>query len=378
MHTPRAVVAVFAVILTVAALSACSWKGLNSLPLPGTEGGGAGAFTIQAQLPDVSNIAANSRVRLGDVNIGTVTKIERQDWHALLTMTLNGDVNLPANSTVKVGQTSLLGSLHIELAPPTDAPPTGRLRQGSLIPLSAGGDYPTTEQTLAATSLLLNGGGVGQVQDITTALSTAFGNGREDQLRSLITQLDIFVSRLNDQTADIIAASDSLNRLVAQFARQKPVLDRALDTIPAALKVLDGERENLVEAIDKLGKFSALAADSVNQTRDALVQELKDLGPVLQSLADAGPALTRSLGLLSTYPFPKDTITKWVRGDYANITVVADLTLSRLDASFLTGTRFEGNLTNLEMQWGRTIGQLPSPYTAANPLLAPYKFDQGP
>ena len=57
---------------------------------------------------------------------------------------------------------------------------------------------------------------------------------------------------------------------------------------------------------------------------------------------------------------------------------VVDLTLSRLDSSFFTGTRWEGNLTELEMQWGRTIGQLPSPYTSVNPLLAPYHFDQGP
>ena len=33
-----------------------------------------------------------------------------------------------------------------------------------------------------------------------------------------------------------------------------------------------------------------------------------------------------------------------------------------------------GNLTELEMQWGRTIGQMPSPYTAGNPLIAPYHF----
>ncbi len=377
MHGRRGLTALVAIVLTVA-LSGCSWQGLNSLPLPGTQGKGSGAFTIQAQLPDVSNIAPNSRVRVGDVNVGTVTEIRRQDWHALLTLRLNGDVDLPANSTVKIGQTSLLGSLHIELAPPSDAVPTGRLHQGSLIPLSAGADYPTTEQTLAAASLLLNGGGVGQLQDITTALSTAFGNGRADQLRSLITQLDIFIGRLDDQTEDIIAATDSLNRLVEKFARQKPIVDKALDTIPAALKVLNDERDHLIEAIDQLGKFSALAADSVNQTKRPLVQELKDLGPVLQSLADAGPALTRSLGLITTFPFPKETLSKWFRGDYANITIVVDLTLSRLDASFLTGTRFEGKLTNLEMQWGRTIGQLPSPYTAVNPLLAPYKFDQGP
>ena len=50
----------------------------------------------------------------------------------------------------------------------------------------------------------------------------------------------------------------------------------------------------------------------------------------------------------------------------ANISVIADLTLNRLDSSFPTGTRFEGELTELEMRWG-TIGQLPNPYTSANP-----------
>ena len=107
-------------------------------------------------------------------------------------MRINGDVDLPANATAKIGQTSLLGSLHVELAPPTGVPPQGKLHNGSLIPLSHGGAYPTTEQTLAAVSMLLNGGGLGQLQDITEALSTAF-RGREQDLRSLIGQLDKFI-----------------------------------------------------------------------------------------------------------------------------------------------------------------------------------------
>jgi phospholipid/cholesterol/gamma-HCH transport system substrate-binding protein len=278
---------------------------------------------------------------------------------------------------VKMGQTSLFGSLHVELAPPTDTPPQGKLQNGSLIPLSAAATYPSTEQTLAALSLVLNGGGIGQVQDITQALSTAF-SGRADDLRSLIVQIDKYVGYLNDQKDDIIAAADSLNNLVGQIAAQKPVVDKALQTIPDALAVLNGQRQNIADAIGQLGKFSALAADSVNQTKGALVQEFTDIGPVLASLANAGPALTRALSVLPTYPFPKETLTKWNRGDYANLTAVIDLTLSRIDSSFFTGTRYEGNLTELEMLWGRTIGQLPSPYTAANPLIVPYHFDQGP
>ena len=365
-----------ALALVVAGQSGCGWHGLNTLPLPGTAGGGPGSFTIQAQLPNVTNLQPNSRVRVNDVTVGNVTKVEMQGWHALLTMTLDRDVDLPANATVKLGQTSLFGSLHVELAPPTDAPPQGKLHDGSLIPLAAASTYPSTEQTLAAISLVLNGGGVGQVQDITEALSTAFA-GRADDLRSLIVQLDKYVGYLNDQKDDIIAAADSLNNLVGQIAAQKPVVDKALKTIPDALAVLSDQRKTIADAITQLGKFSALTADTVNQTKGALVRELTDVGPVLKSLADAGPALTRALGVLPTFPFPKDTLTKWNRGDYANLTAVIDLTLSRLDSSFFTGTRWEGNLTELELQWGRTIGQLPSPYTAVNPLVVPYNLDQG-
>jgi phospholipid/cholesterol/gamma-HCH transport system substrate-binding protein len=375
---------VIVAVVSTGVLSGCAdWRGLNSLPLPGVEGTGPGAFTIQAEMPDVDNIEPNSRVRVGDVNVGHVRRIERQGWHALVTMELNGDVELPANATATLGQTSLLGSLHIELAPSTGVAPEGKLKDGSRIPLSSSRAYPNTEQTLAAVATLLNGGGIGEIQDITEALSTAF-TGRENDLRSLISQLDVAIGHLDDQKQDIIAATESLNNLVGQFAAQKPVVDKALRTIPDALAVLRDQRANLAEALVQLGKFSALAADSVNQTKEALVQELQDLGVVLQELANAGPALTRALSFLPTFPFPKETLTNWMRGDYANLTLIVDLTLSRIDQGFFTGTRWECDLTWLELQWGRTIGQFPSPCnaggpgTAGNPLVAPYRLDQGP
>ena len=165
----------------------------------------------------------NSRVRVGDVD----GRHRHQDRAPGLARAgddaLNGDVDLPANATAKIGQTSLLGSLHIELAPPTDVPPEGRLHDGSLIPLSHGGAYPTTEQTLAALSMLLNGGGIGQVQDITEAFSTAF-RGRENDLRSLIEQLDTFIAlpQRPDRTTSSRPPRAS-TAWSAQFAEQKPV-----------------------------------------------------------------------------------------------------------------------------------------------------------
>lgn len=120
-----------AVGLTVAlGVSGCQWDGLNSLPMPGTEGTAPGSYHVRIQMPNVTTLTRNSPVRVHDVTVGTVSGIEVEDWHALVTVTLNPDVRLPANAVAKIGQTSLLGSNHLELSAPTDQPPEGELKPG--------------------------------------------------------------------------------------------------------------------------------------------------------------------------------------------------------------------------------------------------------
>ena len=72
--------------LVLATVSGCDFRGVNSIRLPGTKGYGEGSYTIRAQMPDVQNLQQNSRVRVNDVTIGNVTKVELQGWHAMVTM----------------------------------------------------------------------------------------------------------------------------------------------------------------------------------------------------------------------------------------------------------------------------------------------------
>ncbi len=210
-----------------------------------------------------------------------------------------------------------------------------------------------------------------RLQEITQAVAKAFA-GRENDMRSLLHQLDEFIAGTNAQTDDIIAAAENLNALTGQFAAKDQVVDRAVTTVPKALAVLAQERAAIADAIDQLGKFSAIAADTVRQSKQSLVENLRNIAPVLRRLADAGPSLTKGLDGLATYPWPTSTVRNWFRGDYANLTMIVDLTLSRIDTGIFTGSRWEGNLTQLELQWGRTIGMQPSPATAGNPLTFPY------
>ena len=183
-----------AVIATCVAISGsgCAFGGLNSLPLPGTVGHGAGSTTYHVQLANVGQLESNSPVLVGDVVVGSVGKMTVTDWHADVEVSVKPGVVIPANAVATVGQTSLLGSMHLGLNPPLGQAPSGVLQPGATLGLKRSSTYPSTEQTLSALSVVVNGGGLGQIGDIVTEFNAALG-GREDKIRDLLSRLNDFV-----------------------------------------------------------------------------------------------------------------------------------------------------------------------------------------
>ncbi|MGC0364389.1 phospholipid/cholesterol/gamma-HCH transport system substrate-binding protein [Rhodococcus sp. 27YEA15] len=366
----RRVIPTILATVVAASTASCGWAGVNSLPLPGTEGVGEDSYTVTIEMPDVSAVQQNSRVRVSDVTVGTVTSIKLEDWHALVTVSVNGSVVLPANTVAKVGQTSLLGTLHLELAPPLGEAPVGALADGDRIPLSRAGQYPTTEQTLASVSTVLNGGGLGRLQEINTELNAAM-NGREGEIRSFLTQLDVFIADVDRQKNDIIYAMDGMDRLAAEVVGRTDTMETALEAIPPALAVLAEQREQLARAIGSIGGFADVSHQALSRSFDDIAANLGHLGPVMREIADAGPALLDGLDVIPAFPWSADGIEKFIRGDAGNLSAVIDLTLGRIDNGLLQGTPFDASLTAIETAMGRTEGRQPSPSTTTNPLTAP-------
>lgn len=362
----RTAIAAVALGLTLT-LTGCEWNGLNSVPLPGTEGGEDGSYTVKIEMPNVTTLSQNSPVRVNDVTVGTISGIEVDGWHALVTVSLNPDVELPANATAKIGQTSLLGSQHLELAPPIGIAPQGTLQDGDLIPIERAGAFPTTEQTLSSLSVVLNGGGLAQLNDITSELNAAL-LGREESVRDLVPQLDQLVGSLDNQRGQIVSAMEGIDRLSTTVNQQTATLTAALEGIPPALEVLAGQRQNITSALVSLGQFSDVATRVINQSGDDLKANLHALAPLLKELADTGSSLTDVLMIALTYPFPLKNLDQVIRGDYANLMMTVDLTNKRLDSNFLTGTGLGGTLGGIEGALGKTAGVAGQ---ASNPLASP-------
>jgi phospholipid/cholesterol/gamma-HCH transport system substrate-binding protein len=323
----------------VLSASGCAFHGLNSLPLPGAVGRGPGANIYHVELPNVGTMESNSPVMIDDVVVGSVGNMRVQGWHADVEISVKRDVVVPANVVATVGQTSLLGSMHVELNTPLGQQGSGRLQPGATIPLSRSSAYPSTEQTLSSLGAVVNGGGLGQIGEIVHNFSGAL-SGREGAVRDLITRLDTFVGTLDDQRDNIIESIQALNRLAGTFADQRDVLSEALQKIPPALDVLVKERPRLTAALDHLRVFSNTAHRLVNDSEADLVKNLKNLEPTIKALADVGPDLGVAVAAGFVFPFTQNFVDRAVRGDYFNLHVDLDLSIPRLKRGLLLGTHW--------------------------------------
>jgi phospholipid/cholesterol/gamma-HCH transport system substrate-binding protein len=317
----------------------CAFHGLNSLPLPGAVGRGPDADTYHVELANVITMESNSPVMIDDVVVGSVGPMTVKDWHADVQISVKHDLVIPANVEASIGQTSLLGSMHLELNPPLGQTGVGRLRPGATIPLSRSSTYPSTEQTLSSLSLIINGGGLSQIGEIIHNFSAALA-GRGGAVRDLINRFDTFVGTLDQQRDNIVASIQALDQLGGTFAAQHDVITQALRKVPPALDVLIKERPRLTAALDGLRKFSNTATGLINDTQADLVRNLKNLEPTVKGLAEVGPEIDTALAALSVFPFTQNFVDRAVRGDYFNLHVILDLTIPKLKSGLFLGTHW--------------------------------------
>jgi phospholipid/cholesterol/gamma-HCH transport system substrate-binding protein len=360
-----------ALVMVALVLSSCgSWKGIANVPLPGGPGTGSKKTTIYVQMPDTLALNVNSRVRVADVYVGRVRAIELKNWVATLTLDLQPDIKLPQNTLAKIGQTSLLGSQHVQLDSPPDPSPQ-LLKSGDTIPLKNSSAFPSTERVLASIATILRGGGIQNLETIQTEIFNVL-NGRGDQIREFLNRLDTFTDQLNQQRDDITHAINSTSRLLSIVGKRTDTLDRVLTEFPPLIKHFADTRDLFADAITALGRISVAADNALAPSSANLHTNLQNLQRPLKQLGRASPYLIGALKLMLTAPFSIENVPKVVRGDYLNVSLMVDLTLSAIDNGVLSGTGVSGMLRALEQAWGRDPAtMIPDVRFTPNPHDAP-------
>ncbi len=345
-------------LAVVMAVSLSSCQSAYDLPLPGGAKGDGPSMLVQVDFADVLDLVPKSAVKINEVSVGQVEKIELNGWTARVTLSVPVSSKLPDNATAELKQTSLLGEKYIALSGPTDGKGVGTLSNGDLIPIEHTNRNPEVEEVLSAMSLLLNGGGIAQLHVIETELNNAL-RGNTDEIKHLIGELNTFVGGLEEQKSEIVRALDMVDKLAARLAEQKDLIGKTLEELPKGLKVLADQRIQLTEMLQALSRLGAVGTKVIQGSKADTLANLKLLGPILTQLNKAGDALPKSLELILSYPFP-DSAVGAMKGDFTNLSLTADLDLRELKI-------LQGGVPGTPLP-GVTLPPLPLPSLPAVPL----------
>jgi phospholipid/cholesterol/gamma-HCH transport system substrate-binding protein len=333
-------------------VSACQFNGLNSINMPGTAGHGDGSFTISVELPDIASLPQNSPVMVDDVTVGSVSgvkPVQRADgtFFALVQLSLDDSVHLPANATVSVGQTSLLGSRHVELAAPTTQRPIGSLSPGSRIGIRHAGSYPSTEDVLSSLAIVVNNGNLGVLQDITDEMYSAVV-GRAGQFAAFLPRLADLTAGVNDQAGDIVTAMEKVDRFASRLAGGTDKIERALTALPSATRVLKDNGQEIVDAFAALNRLAGIAAPLLAKTKDDFAADLLHAYALIKALNDNANTVVDALPILPAFPIPLNKgLKRAVRGDFLNVYATFDLTVRRIGENFFTTSGLDPNMKRL-------------------------------
>ncbi|GAA1230962.1 MCE family protein [Prauserella halophila] len=331
-------VTLVSLLLLVAGCGDGGFSGLYNAPLPGGADLGDRPYRITVRFQDVLDLVPQAAVKVNDVAVGRVERVRLAEdgKTALADLAVNGDIGLPADAVAELRQSSLLGEKFVELRPPGDGG-TGTLGDGDVIPLDRTNRNPQVEEVLGALSLLLNGGGVEQIRDIVGELNDAL-SGNEPEIRALLTRVDELATTLDNQRGDIVRAIDGVHRLSSTLSTQRGHLATALEHLEPGLKVVSGQRKQLVGMLTSLRELSGTGTRVIDASKQSLVANLQALTPTLEKLAETGADLPKAMQLLPSYPIPVfgESI---MQGDYANVSVRLDLQLDAILENIVNAPR---------------------------------------
>ncbi len=308
--TRRLLTAVLSAALVAGALSGCG-PTMGDLPLPGS-GVTGDTVTVKAEFDEALNLAQGAAVRVNGVASGRVQSVSVKDFKAIATMKVKRSAGLRSTASARLRYTTPLGELFVDVTNPDEGP---LVRSGGSLDPARTSTAPTVEDSLSSASLLINGGGLSQLQTVTTELNKALG-GREDRVRLLLERANEFVTAANGTSADFVRALDALASLSKTLRKNEPIIEQTLRDLRPAAEVLRQETPGFTRLLKQVEEFAGTANEVVGATREDLISMLRQMAPILDEFLDNRDLLGPSLNSLIKASNNLDNI---VPGDYANL-----------------------------------------------------------
>jgi phospholipid/cholesterol/gamma-HCH transport system substrate-binding protein len=240
----------------------------------------AGTYTIKAEVSDALNLPDGAPVRVGGVSVGKVKGVQAKDYRAVVSLAIDKDITLREGSTVRLRYTTALGEMFVQVDP---SPKGAELKDGATLPRADAETAPSVEDALASASLLINGGGLSQIQTIVEEVNTTL-EGRIGVAHDLLRKTDTFLRTALASTREIDRILNALAATSTTLNRREATINAALKDLRPAAKTLTDNTDDLVRLLKATDGMGRTANRIVRASRADLTLVVRELGPVLDEV----------------------------------------------------------------------------------------------
>jgi phospholipid/cholesterol/gamma-HCH transport system substrate-binding protein len=318
--TRRLLRVVAAAALTIPLVAGC---GLELEQLPAPRGVQGPTYRVTAQFGDVQNLALGAKVKLQGVVVGEVASISTHDFHANVAMDIAKKFPLARTATFQVRFTTPLGEDFIAVTT-ADEPGQALLADGATVPMKQTGDAPGIEDTFAALSLLLNGGGLDKLQTIATELDAAL-NGRTGNVRDALTQLHTVVANFDTNKGEFDKALVGLKAMATSLNSGTGIVEQALNVLPDTVQLLASDTTQVRALLGRVATLGDTVQSLLQRSQANMLADFDRLRPTLDALQASDSNLLPTFNSLINFGKLIDRATP---GDYLNLSITVQFLLN--------------------------------------------------
>ncbi|HEX2294942.1 MAG TPA: MCE family protein [Actinomycetota bacterium] len=236
-------------------------------------------YAVNAVFSDATGILNGDPVKIAGVTVGKVTGFEVDRGRAIVTMEVEGDVELPENVVADIKYRNLLGQRTINLVRP-ESPSSEPLEENGTIPVE--NTKPALDLALVFNNLrpLIQSTNPEDINAVARAVLKVF-KGREDDFAATLGNIGAITQTLADRDQRLARLVTDLNDLTKILNSQKGNIRVSLDRFTELMESLADVTPTIERVVDQLDDASGRFGGLVSRNRGNLDQELSDLNVLL-------------------------------------------------------------------------------------------------
>ncbi len=252
-------------------------------------------YEIEAEFTDATGLLKGDAVKAAGVTVGRVSEIAIDDGLAIVTIQIDGDVELPAALGAEIRFRNLIGQRMINLlqedelstttaglAPGPNAQAQGEMMEaGDTIPFER--TKPAFDLTVLFNGLrpLIQSTSARDINVVTESLSQALG-GRTKEIENLLGNVAEISDTLASRDDQLTSLLGNVNTITDDLNSRDDQLQATLSDIEDFLGDLSASRSALEEAIITLDDASKRLGRVVERNADDLELQFDNLAEILE------------------------------------------------------------------------------------------------